>query len=333
VWFNPGEVAGDGIDNDGNGLVDDVNGYDFVNKDSSVYDGEPASWSASSRGAPALLRAWWLRAVARGTERQARPSGVHTRRRAGAGGDNHGTHVAGTMGAAADGAGVVGVNWNVKLISAKFLGPNGGSIFDAVRALDYLTSLRTQRGLNIVATSNSWGGGGYSQALFDAIARSNTAGMLFVAAAGNSRRPSGLLLWHMLWRLLFARPCACVHTCGLLLPPPGAPTACCWLTFGWQLISNSGPCTPPPVPPPSTPLTCRRPEHRQEGHLPSLLQPAERHLRGSYRQAGRSGKLQQLRQPHLQPGRAWGECAPCSLHTCMARAQYISPPVRCIQAQ
>jgi subtilisin family serine protease len=32
IWQNPGEVAGDGIDNDNNGLVDDYNGYDFVEK-------------------------------------------------------------------------------------------------------------------------------------------------------------------------------------------------------------------------------------------------------------------------------------------------------------
>jgi subtilisin family serine protease len=37
-WVNPGEVAGNGIDDDGNGYIDDINGYDFFNKDGSVYD-------------------------------------------------------------------------------------------------------------------------------------------------------------------------------------------------------------------------------------------------------------------------------------------------------
>ena len=37
-----------------------------------------------------------------------------------------------------------------------------------------------------MASNNSWGGGGYSQALYDAIAASDAAGVLFVAAAGNS---------------------------------------------------------------------------------------------------------------------------------------------------
>jgi subtilisin family serine protease len=38
MWTNPGEVAGDGIDNDGNGYADDVHGYDFVNKDGDPMD-------------------------------------------------------------------------------------------------------------------------------------------------------------------------------------------------------------------------------------------------------------------------------------------------------
>ncbi len=101
------------------------------------------------------------------------------------GSDDHGTHVSGTIGGKANGTGVVGVNWNVKLISAKFLGRNGGTTANAVKAVDYLTTLK-DNGVNIVASNNSWGGGGYSQALYDAIKRADTAGILFVAAAGNS---------------------------------------------------------------------------------------------------------------------------------------------------
>lgn len=48
-----------------------------------------------------------------------------------------------------------------------------------------MTDLKTDNGINLVATNNSWGGG-YSQALKDAIDRANTAGILFIAAAGNS---------------------------------------------------------------------------------------------------------------------------------------------------
>lgn len=38
AWVNPGETAGDGIDNDGNGLVDDVNGWDFCHNDNTLHD-------------------------------------------------------------------------------------------------------------------------------------------------------------------------------------------------------------------------------------------------------------------------------------------------------
>ena len=82
--------------------------------------------------------------------------------------------------------GVVGVNHAVTLISGKFLGRRGGSLVAAVQAVDYFTDLKKRHGLNIVATNNSWGGGGFSQTLLDAIGRANAADILFVAAAGNS---------------------------------------------------------------------------------------------------------------------------------------------------
>ncbi len=85
-----------------------------------------------------------------------------------------------------NGLGVAGVNWNVTMISTKFLGPNGGSTSDAVKALDYLTDLKTRHGINLVDSNNSWGGGGYSSAQHAAIIRSAKADILFVAAAGNS---------------------------------------------------------------------------------------------------------------------------------------------------
>jgi len=101
-------------------------------------------------------------------------------------GDDHGTHVSGTIGAeGGNGVGVVGVNWNVTLISGKFLGPFGGSTSDAVEAVDYMTDLKVRHGLNIVATNNSWGGGGFSQTLLDAISAGAAEDILFVAAAGN----------------------------------------------------------------------------------------------------------------------------------------------------
>jgi subtilisin family serine protease len=73
----------------------------------------------------------------------------------------------------------------VTIISAKFLGSGGGTTADAVQAIDYFVDLKRRHGLNIVALNNSWGGGGYSQALHDAIIRAAKAGILLIAAAGN----------------------------------------------------------------------------------------------------------------------------------------------------
>lgn len=101
--------------------------------------------------------------------------------------DDHGTHVAGTIdGVGGNGKGVAGVCWNVRLIDAKFLGTTGGTTANAVKAVDYFTNLKATTHINLVATNNSWGGGGFSQSLYDAISRANAADILFIAAAGNS---------------------------------------------------------------------------------------------------------------------------------------------------
>jgi subtilisin family serine protease len=101
--------------------------------------------------------------------------------------NNHGTHVAGTIGAAGNnGTGVVGVNWTVRIMACKFLAASGsGSVADAIDCLEYV-KLMKDRGVDIVATNNSWGGGGFSQALFDAIDAHLERGILFIAAAGNN---------------------------------------------------------------------------------------------------------------------------------------------------
>lgn len=144
VWTNQFDPV-DGVDNDGNGFVDDTHGWDFDGNNNSIYDGTFLG----------LL-------------------------------DKHGTHVSGTIGArGGNGIGVVGVNWNVSIISAKFLGAGGGTTANAVKAIDYITNLKTRHGLNIVATNNSWGGGGASQALLDAMVRGARQNILFIAAAGN----------------------------------------------------------------------------------------------------------------------------------------------------
>jgi subtilisin family serine protease len=135
-WVNTLDPV-NGIDDDGNGLVDDWSGWDFVNDDNDPFD------------------------------------------------DNrHGTHVSGTIGAAGNnGIGVVGVNWDVKVMALKFLSSVGsGSTADAIAATLYAGD----HGADVA--SNSWGGGPYDQALLDAIEYGASGGMLFVAAAGNDSR-------------------------------------------------------------------------------------------------------------------------------------------------
>ncbi len=94
----------------------------------------------------------------------------------------HGSHVSGTIGARGDNAlDVAGVTWNVRIMALKFLSASGsGSLEGAIKAIDYATN----KGANVM--SNSWGGGGFSQALMDAITRAKDKGILFVAAAGNA---------------------------------------------------------------------------------------------------------------------------------------------------
>lgn len=95
--------------------------------------------------------------------------------------NGHGTHCAGTIGARGDdGKGIVGVNWRAKILPVKFLDSSGsGTLEAAILSIDYATKM----GAKIM--NNSWGGGGESQTLKEAIERSNQAGALFVAAAGN----------------------------------------------------------------------------------------------------------------------------------------------------
>jgi chitodextrinase len=149
VWDNPFDLE-DGIDNDGNGYIDDVHGWDFMHNDKTVFDFA----------------------------------------------DNHGTHTAGTIGGKGNNSkGVIGVSPNVSIISAKFL-EGSGSIANAIKATDYITDLKLRHNLNIPATSNSWGGGGFSQGMYDAIERARLADILFIAAAGNNATNNDVLAFY-----------------------------------------------------------------------------------------------------------------------------------------
>ncbi len=135
MWTNELEANGQpGVDDDGNGYIDDIHGYDFANNDGDPQDGH-----------------------------------------------GHGTHCAGNIGAKHDRSGVRGVMDNVEIVGIKFLSDSGsGESEDAIESIEYAI----KAGVHLM--SNSWGGGEFSQALKDAIQAANDAGIVFVAAAGNS---------------------------------------------------------------------------------------------------------------------------------------------------
>lgn len=132
IWVNANEIPGNGIDDDGNGVIDDVHGFNAQTKSGDPMDD-----------------------------------------------DQHGTHCSGTIGAVGNNEiGVVGVNHKANIMGVKFLGPNGGTLADAIDGLLYATKMGAR------VTSNSWGGGGYNQALKDTLANSPA---LHIFAAGNER--------------------------------------------------------------------------------------------------------------------------------------------------
>lgn len=101
--------------------------------------------------------------------------------------NGHGTHCAGIIGATGDnGEGVTGVNWKVQIMPLKFMDASGsGTTADAIAAINYVIE-RNRAGVNVRIISASWGSTQRSQALEDVISKANDAGILFVAASGNS---------------------------------------------------------------------------------------------------------------------------------------------------
>jgi serine protease len=104
--------------------------------------------------------------------------------------NRHGSHCSGTIGGVGNnGYGVAGVNWTASIMGCKFLGSSGsGTTANAVNAIEFAIQARQVLGAaaNVRVLSNSWGGGGFSQTLFDEITKANTNNMLFIAAAGNN---------------------------------------------------------------------------------------------------------------------------------------------------
>ena len=102
-------------------------------------------------------------------------------------GYGHGTHVAGTTAAIGNNnLGVTGVNWNAQIM-ALGIGTAGPSTAAAIIALDYMVDQKVNHGVNVVSSNHSYSVGP-STAFETAIQASIDAGVVFVAAAGNSSR-------------------------------------------------------------------------------------------------------------------------------------------------
>lgn len=160
LWRNPKEIPGNGIDDDNNGYVDDVIGWDFVSNDNKPFD----------------LAVDPLKLLA------------------GGGNPGHGTHCAGNVAArGGNGKGISGVAPNVKIMALRFISDKGqGTTADAIKAIRYAVD----NGAKI--TSNSWGSEGEDPAdkqenlaLREAIQYSQDKNVLFVAAAGNGHSGKG----------------------------------------------------------------------------------------------------------------------------------------------
>jgi subtilisin family serine protease len=135
LWTNTREIPGNGIDDDGDGYVDDVHGWDFVNG-----DGDPSD-------------------------------------------DNgHGTHVAGIVAARANNrTGIAGVAPRAKIMVIKALGADAvGTSATMAQAVRFAA----EHGARIINMSVS--GPGFSQTFNDVVQQASDAGILMVAAAGNS---------------------------------------------------------------------------------------------------------------------------------------------------
>lgn len=96
--------------------------------------------------------------------------------------NGHGTHVAGVIGAEGNnGIGIVGVNWEVSIMAVKFLNARGsGTLEGAVEAIKYALD----NGAHVM--NNSWGSTQKSEILKESIIKTEQAGVVFVAAAGNA---------------------------------------------------------------------------------------------------------------------------------------------------
>lgn len=140
LWVNPGEICGDGIDNDGNGYVDDCHG-----------------WVRAALCSPSL----WLRSAL--SERlsfflrEGFQDFVRNRGTVVGGSSGHGTGASGVLGSASNNLlGVAGVCWGCRIMCLAFIGKGEGSVSHQVQAIDYAVMMGAW------ISNNSYGGYGYA---------------------------------------------------------------------------------------------------------------------------------------------------------------------------
>lgn len=146
MWINPGEVAANGVDDDGNGFIDDVHGYDFAADNDGNPDSDPMDIDSH---------------------------GTHVAGTMAAVGDNS-TGVCG-----------INWNVKVMALKC-FRPDMYIYDSDSIEALEYAMLMKQDFGVNLVAINASFGGSGSNQLLKDAIAEAGDLGIALVCAAGNN---------------------------------------------------------------------------------------------------------------------------------------------------
>lgn len=156
MWRNTKEIPNNNLDDDNNGYIDDIVGWDFLSNDNKPYDLATADLGEIMKGKN----------------------------------PGHGTHCAGNVAAAGNnGKGISGVAPKAKIMALRFIGDEGGTTAAAIASIKYAVD----NGAKVL--SNSWGSEGEdsedpatNKALQDIIQYAQDHNVLFVAAAGNSSR-------------------------------------------------------------------------------------------------------------------------------------------------